>query len=337
MPKVSVLVAVYNAATYLPKSLDSLLSQTFGDIEIICIDDCSTDNSLDILNMYAARDSRFIVLHLTRNQGQAVARNEGIKVSTGELIAFCDSDDWMAPDCLEQAVAVFDAHPQTDCVLLHVKNYWPDRDAYSDYPMPYFEVLSGREAFEGSIDWSIHGWYIARREMYLSDPYDTTCMSYSDDNTTRIHYYKSREVRCCHGVFYYRNYADSVTKKPSVRRFDYLRANESMKRQLEQLGVEERIMCQYETIRMLVLVDCYMVYHCHGRSLSAADRRWALSELRRVWHTIDVSRLDPKVTRKFGYRHLHSWTLFRLQEWTYFTLRGLLGRNSTGVEGAAGR
>jgi hypothetical protein len=233
----------------------------------------------------------------------------------------------MSPDCLQRAAEVFDVHPLTDCVLLHVKNYWADKDSYTDYPMKPFEVMTGQRAFELSIDWSVHGWYVARREMYERDPYDETCHSYSDDNTTRLHFFHSREVRCCEGVFYYRCYSGSVTRKPSVHRFDYMRANESMKRHLLRLGASDRIMRQYETIRLLVLVDCYMVYHCHGHELPSDDRAYALSEMRRVWHTLERPLLNPVTSRKFGYRPMSAWWLFRLQEWLYFTLRGLVGKN----------
>ena len=76
--KVSLLIATYNTAEYLPQCLDSLLAQTYEDWEAVCIDDCSTDNSLAILNDYASMDERFKVIHLDKNQGQAKARNKGI-------------------------------------------------------------------------------------------------------------------------------------------------------------------------------------------------------------------------------------------------------------------
>ena len=79
MPKVSVLVAVYNAEQWLPQSLGSLLSQTMQDIQVICVDDCSTDGSLTILNDYARSDPRFKVIHLEENQGQAHARNVALQ------------------------------------------------------------------------------------------------------------------------------------------------------------------------------------------------------------------------------------------------------------------
>lgn len=327
MPKVSVLIPVYNDGKHIARSLDSLLCQTLSDIEIVCIDDCSTDNSLAILHDYARRDSRVIVVSQNENTGQARARNHGLRHATGDYIAFLDSDDWMSDDCLEQAARTLDEHPDCGCVLLHVKNYFEDRDACEDYPMASFDVMTGSEAFERSLDWSIHGWYVARRKLYDDDPYDETCRSYSDDNTTHLHYYKSREVRCCEGIFYYRINTASVTHQASVRRFDWMRANESMKRHLEKLGVEERIMRKWETIRLLTLVDCYMFYHVRGRELTASDRHYALSELHRVWGSIERNRLEPAKAAKFGYRLMPCWWLFQLQEWAYFTLRGLMGKN----------
>ena len=77
----------------------------------------------------------------------------------------------------------------------------------------------------------------------------------------------------------------------------------------------------------LDVVDLYMFYHVHGHELSAADRRYGLQEIRRVWATIDRCALEAATITKFGYRPCATFRLFRLQEWLYFTLRGLLGRN----------
>lgn len=91
--KISIIVPVYNTAKYLHQCLDSLKNQTLSEIEIICVNDGSTDNSLEILNEYAKKDSRFIVIK-QKNQGQSVARNLGIKTAKGQFIGFIDSDDY---------------------------------------------------------------------------------------------------------------------------------------------------------------------------------------------------------------------------------------------------
>lgn len=100
--KFSVIVPVYNVESYIEKCLDSLVNQTLKEIEIICINDGSTDRSLEILEKFAQKDSRIKVIS-QENQGQGVARNNGIKVSRGEYIAFVDPDDWIENNALELA------------------------------------------------------------------------------------------------------------------------------------------------------------------------------------------------------------------------------------------
>lgn len=223
MTKVTVLVAVYNASRYLPACLDSLARQTLHDIQVVCVDDASTDDSLSILQSYAAVDERFVVLHLEQNQGQAFARNMALQQARGELVCFLDADDWFEPGALACAVEAFEANEGTDAVLFDVSMDYADHT--ETYTMPAFEVLSGDEAFRMSLTWQIHGVYMVRTSIHLRYPYDTTCKAYSDDNSTRLHFLASRQVRRCAGVYHYRQHASSVTHAVSVRRYDYLRAN----------------------------------------------------------------------------------------------------------------
>lgn len=101
MVKVSVIIPVYNVQEYLGFCLDSVCSQTLKDIEIICIDDGSTDKSGKILAEYAAKDPRFIIIK-QENKGQSAARNAGIKKAKGEYLSFVDSDDWINDIFLEK-------------------------------------------------------------------------------------------------------------------------------------------------------------------------------------------------------------------------------------------
>ena len=98
--KVSVVVPVYNTAPYLEQCLDSIVGQSLADIEIICVDDGSTDESPAILESYAAKDLRLKVIH-QQNQFAGTARNNGMAAARGEYIMFCDSDDFMAENALE--------------------------------------------------------------------------------------------------------------------------------------------------------------------------------------------------------------------------------------------
>ncbi len=95
MDQVSVIIPVYNTEKYLSKCLDSVCNQTLKDIEIICVNDCSPDNSLAILQEYAKNDNRIKLINFTENKGAAAARNAGIDAATGEYIGFVDSDDFV--------------------------------------------------------------------------------------------------------------------------------------------------------------------------------------------------------------------------------------------------
>ncbi|WP_278846802.1 glycosyltransferase family 2 protein [Brachyspira pilosicoli] len=101
MIKVSVIVPVYNVEDYLIECLTSIINQTLKEIEIICIDDCGTDNSINILKEYAKKDDRIRIISHKENKGLGTARNTGIKESKGEYISFIDSDDYISRDYLE--------------------------------------------------------------------------------------------------------------------------------------------------------------------------------------------------------------------------------------------
>lgn len=325
MSKVTVLVAVYNAEAWLARSLDSLLSQTLRDLQIVCIDDASTDGSLQLLQQYAARDERIEVMALSENHGQAYARNQGLQKAQGDYVCFLDADDWLSPDAIASAVDVFRQYGQTDSVLFQVDIMHPD--GVERYLLPDFEVLTGHEAFLKSLDWQLHGVYMVRTSIHQRFPYDDSCRWFSDDNTSRIHYLHSREVRQCKGVYYYFQHPESTSHAVSVHRFDRLRAADSMKEQLLHADVSHEVMCEWEVQRMLMLVECFRFYYDEGRGLSPADRRQGLQAMRQFRHTIDRTMLlSPKV-HKFGYRPMPSWRLFRCQEWLYFSLRRLLGKN----------
>jgi glycosyltransferase involved in cell wall biosynthesis len=101
VPKISVIVPVYNVEKYLSECLDSILNQTFSDIEVICVNDGSKDNSRNILEEYKQKDSRIKIVD-KENGGLSSARNAGMKVATGEFLSFIDSDDWVDKTMLEK-------------------------------------------------------------------------------------------------------------------------------------------------------------------------------------------------------------------------------------------
>ena len=138
-PKVSVIIPVYNTAEFLPKCLDSVVGQTLQNIEIICIDDGSTDNSLEILREYEQKDSRVKVI-TKPNQGCWTARNAGLEIATGEYVAFVDSDDYLELDAYETAYNAANAH---DIDILYFGYYKDEKPR--KYPAKIVAVQSNTD------------------------------------------------------------------------------------------------------------------------------------------------------------------------------------------------
>ncbi len=110
MVKVSLIIPIHNVEKYLEKALDSACNQTLKDIEIICVDDCSTDNSKEILENFALKDSRIKTIYPDKKHNQGYARNIGINEAQGEYLMFLDSDDWLEYNACEVAYNYIKRH-----------------------------------------------------------------------------------------------------------------------------------------------------------------------------------------------------------------------------------
>lgn len=142
-PEISVIVPVYNVQAYLPRCLDSILAQTFRDMEIILVDDGSADDSGAICDSYAARDERVCVIH-KENGGLSSARNAGLDVARGQWIGFVDSDDYIAPDMYEylHSIALRENAQIAMCDLY----MFYDNGVAEEHPNDFYKVMDKVEA-----------------------------------------------------------------------------------------------------------------------------------------------------------------------------------------------
>lgn len=130
MPKISIIVPVYKSELYLNRCIDSILNQSYNDIELLLIDDGSPDLCPKICDEYAAKDKRIKVIHKT-NGGVAAARNTGLEIASGEYITFVDSDDWIEPN-MYQSMMEIAAHYNCDVVMCDcVKDFDDHSEIYS--------------------------------------------------------------------------------------------------------------------------------------------------------------------------------------------------------------
>ena len=160
--KISVVMAAYNAEKYLKEAMDSILGQTYDDLELIVIDDKSTDTSGQILKDYAARDSRVVVLENEENMGLTKSLNKGLKVAKGEYIARMDADDISVPDRFEKQVAFLDSHP--DYSFVSCIGRYIDEDGKEEQLRLFPETNEEIYAMMPKVDAVMHPGVMFRRE-----------------------------------------------------------------------------------------------------------------------------------------------------------------------------
>ncbi|HIV48854.1 MAG TPA: glycosyltransferase family 2 protein [Candidatus Helicobacter avicola] len=120
MPTFSIIIPTYNVEPYIARCLDSCINQTFGDIEIIVVDDCGSDDSVRIAQTYALKDSRISIVHNKRNLGTLHSRLEGVKYARGTYILFVDADDYLIPNACETLYPYLAKNPD----IIHFKAFY---------------------------------------------------------------------------------------------------------------------------------------------------------------------------------------------------------------------
>jgi glycosyltransferase involved in cell wall biosynthesis len=146
--KVSVIIPVYNVEKYLNKCLESIINQTLTELEIICVNDGSTDTSHQILEEYALKDERIKIIN-KENNGPGAARNTGIEVATGEYIGFVDSDDWIELDAYEKLYK--NAKSQNSDIVMCPTHMFDETTKELKYDQPYFTLEYFDKYFDNAI------------------------------------------------------------------------------------------------------------------------------------------------------------------------------------------
>lgn len=246
-PKVSVIMPVYNAEKFLRRALDTVCAQTLREIEIICVDDGSSDASPDILREYAARDGRIKILrHEHTGMGAGGARNMGIDYAKGEFLSFLDADDYFDLSLLEKScekaerynadVVMFDAqrfHSASGGFIQSAtlkREYLPEKNVFSwrDFPDYVFQAPIGTA-------WAM----LIRRELVLKNELRFQSVYYTDD------FFFSYSVLLCAGrvtvideklVYYRVNHAESQSSNRDKSPLSALEACKELKRWMEERG-----------------------------------------------------------------------------------------------------
>lgn len=184
MPKVSIIVPVFNTEKYISKCLDSLVGQAFEDIEIIIINDCSTDNSENIINNYLQKyPDKIKCFSNKKNSGLSYCRNYGVSLATGDYIMFVDSDDYIDTKLLLNLEKYLNQNIDLIKYKSVIKNITDNNLTYIDGPV--FDTLSGEDAFNSLIykDSLLESacLYLFRRDFFLENNFKFTLNTYHED------------------------------------------------------------------------------------------------------------------------------------------------------------
>lgn len=225
--KVSVIIPVYNVALYLEECLDSVRRQTLKDIEIICINDCSKDGSMEILKKYEALDERIKVFENPENRGLSASRNVGIDFAKGKYICFVDSDDFIDENAIEVFYGIAE-DKNTDVIISGAVSFTDgardDKEEYFTNRLPVCKIMAGKDIFNEMMRigdmriivpvqfWNRHSLEMLKLRFYEGILHEDTLFSYYG-------YIQAKRAMCVPYSFYhYRQRKHSITdQRPGVQ------------------------------------------------------------------------------------------------------------------------
>lgn len=198
VPKISVIVPIYNAEKYLGHCIDSILKQTFNDFELLLIDDCSKDTSLEICKKYTQIDKRVKTYHKEINEGTAQSRKTGIFYAAAEYVIFVDNDDWVEPEMLEELYqkAISENYDMVYCDFYHGKEYIHQNQTNCDSYDLLKQVISWGDFYP--VTWN----KLVKKEIYNKVIFPSTV--YSEDRAIMVQVlYNCNRIGYLNKAFYH--------------------------------------------------------------------------------------------------------------------------------------
>ena len=326
---VSVIIPVYNIHRFLAESLESVVNQTYHNLEIIVVDDGSTDGSGEICDEFAAKDSRIRVIH-QENKGLSGARNVGLDIMTGEVVAFLDSDDAFHPEMIQRMVATM-INGKSDVVVcryaagrLNGKMPIPKILLPMCSPIIYKQKDALRALLSGKIDW--YAWNkVYRRACFDTIRYPEGQV-YEDIVTTYEILEKSQKVAVLEEpLVMYRRRVESITEEYALnsakdRIHSYANIEEKVQANTPEIFGEQHIQWIFR-IRMNVLLETY------ARCGKVAKR-----------YKSDILELGEKLNiQECDHRTRGLYSIFRLSPWLFKVVYLTLLYLNRGIHGVLDR
>ena len=326
---VSVIIAVYNDGKNISRCLDSLINQTLKNIQILCVNDASTDNTLEILNKYAEKDSRIVIINNAINGGiPSKARNKALEYVEGQYIALIDSDDYVSKDYLEQAyeiaidtganIVVNKEVASTDEEPFTVPDEWKTI-LQGDFKKG--SILSSKEALIACLDGcKVHPRCLYKFTLLSNYKFDEDGI-YGDEFSYHYLYSICKTVSFADGIYYYYKNESSITHQRDDRKFDYIDRQLKVKDLMKKNDVYELFFHSFES-RNLTLLKQYQYFYFRIRKRLTKEKKTKIKALLvkfyNSFNANDIFMLEknknPLVTALNKIR-FSSYTLFYCTSW----------------------
>lgn len=278
MPKVSIIIPIYNNEKYVERCIRSVMNQTLADIEIILIDDGSKDSAPLIMDTLAKEDCRIRVIH-KENEGVAISENYGLQIATGEYVGFVEADDAASPEMFEK---LYNAAIKTNADIAKGGFYYKEKDKFHEFTA-FYSLAPEREVFQAKNKPNIfmyHAsmWAAIYKRSYIKENnlrnIETPFATYSDFTWSVMTYATAKKITIVHAPLYYYTYDNPASsrvqegEKCFYKPYHCLKANEILREKgilkdvLEEIGYQEFITCLGHARRIREeLKDEYFKYY----------------------------------------------------------------------------
>jgi glycosyltransferase involved in cell wall biosynthesis len=269
-PLVSIFMPVYNGEAYIDKSVQSVLNQTLTDFELICVDDSSTDNSLNILRKYENSDKRVKVLTKLNGGNVPKSWNFAMPFLNGKFIMYMSQDDWMSSDNLElnhQRYLQTGADIIVPDLIFHYKE-GKERKIVG-LNGNHDIVISGREAFILSLKWKIHGFYFCKAKLMKTEIFDEMSFN-SDEYISRKNFLIANKVAFSHGHFYYyQGNPNAITKHFTINTLTALITDQKLFELMERNEIRSSVISSYWITSLMRS----LLYYYKTKNLNKEDKK----------------------------------------------------------------
>ena len=302
-PLISVIVPIYNVEKYLARCVDSIVNQTYKNLEIILVDDGSPDLCPQMCDDYAEKDSRIKVVH-KKNGGLSDARNAGMAVATGEYISFIDSDDYVSDDFFECLLDVMNKENSDIAECSVVKFYDDNRfdEISDDLSVKTYDTQDAISALIAENPFHQHVWNkLYKTELVKDIPYAVGKLNEDEFWTYRVFGRANKVARLNKTMYYYFQRSSSIMGVSyNIRRLDALEGKANRQKYIENNFPDLSTQAKID-----LYGSCMFAYQSVLKFMSGADKKKALELIRKYRKMYNLSfdeiKLADKSARKYFY------------------------------------